>query len=189
EQRSMLVNAAGGEWSELDVSATQSENPWEQVEAPAKPPVVVNVSEVPPPAAAAAPVPFEAVPASEPVADEASADGDALRSAIVPAMFGGAAIAAGFAIWQWRVREDEVDAWNSDECLKNGQTRLENCGGHQSAYQSAQTWAWVAASTAVALSAGAVLWMVLDQPAKAEAQAAANGCVPGALAVSCRMKF
>jgi tetratricopeptide (TPR) repeat protein len=186
EERTLALQAEGGQWSDLDLSAArgpESKNPW----------VLVAGSAPVPPKAAAQPQLTAAVPAApeaappEPVAAEAPESDRGFHDALVPALFGGAAIAAGFAIWQWAERESAVDDWNSDACLDDGGTRAENCAGHKSAYESAQTWAWVAGGTALALSAAAVT-LLLIEPGDRTRETAAR-CDAGVLALDCRVRF
>jgi hypothetical protein len=190
EERSLKLQAEGGQWSDLDLGAAQqneSSNPWvlvtpAPVAAPAQPAPVVAEAPVAP-----KPAPLELAPLEQPSAPETSAQDDTLRDTLVPALFGGAAIAAGFAIWQWAERESAVDDWNSESCLQGGGTREDNCAGHKSAYESAQTWAWVAGSTALALTAGA-LTLLLTAPGDEPRDSGAR-CSAGALALQCSVRF
>jgi hypothetical protein len=188
EERSLRLDAEGGQWSDLDLSAARRQeqsNPWVLV-APAALAAPAAPVASGPPLTAATPPALEPVP-PPPAARDAPESDHTFRDTLVPALFGGAAIAAGFAIWQWAERESAVDAWNSDACLEGGGTREENCAGHKNAYESAQAWAWVAGGTALALSAGAVTLLLLspgDEPSETGAR-----CSPGALAVNCRVRF
>ena len=172
EERSKQVEAEGGQWSDLDVSGGPRKgqaNPWAVAPASTAP-LAVEPPAPPEPAVLAKPEHrFE------------------LRDALVPAAFGGAAIAAGFAVWQWSVRESEVDDWNSEDCLDGGRTRAQNCAGHKSAYESAETWAWVAGGIALALSAGAITLLVIDT-GDGERDSGAR-CSAGVLALGCRVRF
>jgi hypothetical protein len=169
DERSTKVQAEGAQWSDLDVSPGRAKaqvNPWA----------------IAPEAAEPSPRALEPIAPEQPAADDFS-----LRDALIPAAFGGAAIAAGFAVWQWAEREAEVGAWNSEGCLDDGHTRAENCAGHKSAYESAQTWAWVAGGVALALGAGGVALLLAD-PGN-EARDTGARCTPGALALHCRLRF
>jgi hypothetical protein len=102
----------------------------------------------------------------------------------------GAAVTGGLAIWQWSERESEVEAWNSDDCLRRRRTRRANCGDHEDAYQRAETWGWVAAGATVALSAGAITLLLLNQQTEEQRpHAGLPVCVPGPAGFACRMAF
>ena len=101
---------------------------------------------------------------------------------------GGAAVAGGLAVWQWQVRESEVDDWNSDGCLKGGRSRRANCEAHEQAYVRAERWAWVAASATLALSGVAVALLLSSRDESAPNQTRAQ-CLPGPVAFACRVDF
>jgi tetratricopeptide (TPR) repeat protein len=167
EARSWSVVASGGQHSELDVRPP--------------PPAAEPVAE-------AAPPPPELLAPIAP-ANEGSPTG--VPNFVAYAAIAAAAVTGGLAIWQWRERESEVDAWNSDSCLKGRRTRRTNCGEHQDAYQRAETWAWVAAGATLALSAGAITLLVLNGREEKQQPMAAGRpiCVPGPAAFACRVSF
>jgi hypothetical protein len=106
------------------------------------------------------------------------------------AAFAGAAVTGSLAIWQWQMRESEVEAWNSDECLRRRRTRRANCGEHEDAYQRAEAWAWVTAGATVALSAGAATLLLLNRRGQEHRPETARPiCVPGPGAFACRVSF
>lgn len=104
------------------------------------------------------------------------------------AALGGAAIAGGLAIWQWRARESEVANWNSDGCLQGGRTRRTNCEASERAYGRAERWAWVLGGATLALSGAAVVLLLTSSDERAPNQAKTL-CVPGPAAVACRVSF
>jgi hypothetical protein len=209
DARTLTLLAEGGHWSELDLTTLRiaarqpPPNPWHASAAvPLAPEAEPDPAPVPPAATANAPqpsAPRRAPSAAEPTwsresvapvaTPEPTADGsDDLTTVLVASAFGGAAIAAGVSIWQWRLRESEVSSWNSGACLSGGRQRRENCASHERAYENAERWSWVAAGAAVALTAGGAALLWLDSEEDAERDVAAR-CVPGALALSCRVSF
>jgi hypothetical protein len=112
-----------------------------------------------------------------------------ISNGVAYAALAGAAVTAGLAVWQWTERESEVEAWNSENCLRGGRTRRANCGDHEDAYQRAQTWSWVAAGATIALSAGAITLLLMNQGEAERPRAALPVCVPGAGGFACRMAF
>jgi len=205
EPRTLTLLAEGGHWSELDLTTLRiaarqpPPNPWHASAAtplasePEPEPAPPAATAEAPPAPRRTPIAPEPTWRREPVAPVATTEPDADRSddlttVLVASAFGGAAIAAGVSIWQWRLRESEVSSWNSGACLSGGRQRRENCAAHERAYGNAERWSWVAAGAAVALSAGGAALLWLDGEEGAERDAAAR-CVPGALALSCRVSF
>jgi tetratricopeptide (TPR) repeat protein len=166
--RRYQVEARGGERSELDVS----------------PPAAASIAQSAQSTSDAAPIrlaieaPVHTWPRS------------GIPNVVAYAALGGAAVAGAIAIWQWRERESEVDAWNSRDCLRNRRTRLANCSEHQDAYETAETWAWIAAGTSLALAAGAVTLLVLNRRTEEKPEIAKTPvCVPGPGAFACRVSF
>jgi tetratricopeptide (TPR) repeat protein len=196
DERTMTIHAEGGKWSDLDlgsmrVRGKRDVNPWLQsaTATPAPDPPLPRPAQriaTRPPRILAAPAPAEPAPVVD--ATPRSKSGDGLQIILASAAIGGAAIASGFAIWQWRSRESEVDVWNSRKCLDAGLSRRENCGSHERAYKSAERWTWVAASTALVLTAGAITLFVVGGSEEAERHATAH-CGVGALAISCQGSF
>lgn len=166
--RNYRVQARGGERAELEVA----------------PPSAASTPHAPEPPVLTAPLPlaFDAPVRKSPPTG--------VPNFVAYAALGGAAITAGLAIWQWRERESEVDAWNSRECLRSRRTRLANCSEHQDAYETAETWAWIAAGTTLALTAGAVTLLVLNRRTEEKPEtASAPVCLPGPGAFACRVSF
>jgi hypothetical protein len=164
--RSWSVRAQGGNTSDFDLSPP--------------PPAAVVAAEAP----AAPPVELAVVPP----ASERTPTG--ISNVWAYAGFAGAAVTGSLAIWQWGERESEVEAWNSDECLRRRRTRRANCGEHEDAYQRAEAWAWVTGGLTVALSAGAVTLLLLNQRGEEHRPGTARPiCVPGPVAFACRVSF
>jgi hypothetical protein len=163
--RSWSVQAQGGRTSDLDLTP---------------PPALVATEAPAPPIEPLAPVP-EPSNAGTPTG---------IPNVVAYAGLAGAALTGTLAIWQWQVRESEVDDWNSSSCLRRGRTRRANCGEHEDAYQSAEAWAWVAAGATVVLAAGAVTLLMLNRRGEEQQPTAAGPiCVPGPAAFACRVSF
>jgi hypothetical protein len=140
----------------------------------------------------------EAVEAPPPIAAQAELEPARLRerpatgipNTVAYVALATAAVTGGLAIWQWSERESEVDAWNSDDCLRSRRTRRANCGAHEDAYQRAEVWGWVAAGATVALSAGAVTLLLLNGASEEQQpRAALPVCLPGPVGFACRVAF
>lgn len=195
DTRSLTLRAEGGHWSELDLRTLRvaarepPSNPWHaSVEVPLEPePAHAAVPATPagtPPAPESEWLRASAAAATEPRTERS----DNLTAVLVASAFGGAAIAAGVSVWQWRVRESEVSEWNSGSCLDRGRSRRANCAAHERAYETAERWSWITAGAALALSAGASTLLWLDG-SEDRAHDAGARCIPGALALSCRASF
>lgn len=175
ETRSWTLAARGGRRSEFVFGREPERNERHDINAASEP------VEVPPPIAAA----HRAEPAP---AKEKPATG--VPNIVAYVALATAAVTAGLSVWQWSERESEVDAWNSDDCLRRGRTRRANCGAHEAAYQRAETWGWVAAGATVALSAGAVTLLLLNGASEEkQPRAASPVCVPGPIGLACRVAF
>jgi hypothetical protein len=207
EVRAFEIEAAGGQWVDFDLDPPApsgsppppiaGHSPWVDREpekpAPAAAPApvftqprVVRIAPTPKPPPPEAPVRSEPISAPEP--ESPTSPERVIPRVLGYAALGSAAIAAGISIWQWREREAEVSSWNSDACLDGGRNRRDNCARYERAYERAETWSWVMAGAAVALSAGAVsllVWMDDDD----HDEAAHTRCVPGAALVTCQVRF
>jgi hypothetical protein len=173
--QSWSVRAQGGERADLDLAGA--------LPPPSEPLPVRPSPELESPAAETVPLPAEAAATVETRAR-------VVPDAVVYAAFGGAALTATLAVWQWGERESEVDDWNSDRCLERGRRRRDNCAEHQRAYERAETWAWVAGGATLVLSAGAVTLLLLNDNAEERPPSAARPiCLPGIAALACRVSF
>jgi hypothetical protein len=201
DERTLTIHAEGGKWWVLDLATlrvtadTSRPNPWASAARlqPTAAPVGAHVVRVAPPSPAARPTrPVEhaliSPPESTPLAEPDASDG--IRTVILSAAIGGAAIAAGIAIWQWRVRESEVDAWNGETCLDGGHSRRENCGSHERGFESAERWMWVATGATALLAGGAITFAILggSKGEKSEQETTLR-CGASPLAISCRSSF
>ncbi len=167
EIRNLKLAARGGQRSEFALGP-QAHTAPEEVEAP--PPIAATAE-------------LEPAPANEQAAS-------GVPNVVAYVALATAAVTGGLAIWQWTERESEVDAWNSDDCLRRRRTRRANCGAHEDAYQRAETWGWVAAGATIALSAGAVTLLLLNGSSEEQQPRAASPvCLPGPVGFACRVAF
>jgi hypothetical protein len=100
---------------------------------------------------------------------------------------GGALLGVGIGVAALVVRNDAVGRWNSDACLANGRTRLENCGGEQDTavtIGAVSVAAWV---TGAALAVTSVVLLVTAPSSAGRARAGRFGCGigPGDVGVTC----
>lgn len=130
-----------------------------------------------------------ALEAPEPRRETQKNGGSGLKTAFASAAIGGAAIATGFSIWQWQIREAEVDRWNSANCLAGGNSRRENCGAHERRYENAERLMWITAGAAVVLAGTGITLLVIGGSGDKPEEATAIRCAPGALGVSCGGSF
>jgi hypothetical protein len=217
-ERTMLITAEPGTWSELDVGAMRVRpdksrpNPWNDDAPQPSPlagaglqpdlepdPVADAMLRPPPPMAAAAPAgvspPVRPVYTPRRAAFEASATGETqksggsgVRTAFASAAIAGGAIATGFSIWQWQIREYEVGRWNSAACLAGGNSRRENCGAHERRYENAERLMWITAGAAVVLAGTGITLLVIGG-GEDKVDETAIRCAPGALGMSCGGSF
>jgi hypothetical protein len=200
DERTMVVHAEGGTWADLNVSAlrvsgvVRRPNPWADPQTTSASTDRPTTQRAPQPAArpplmAAADRPEPEPPVAGAPDSKAGLD-DGLHTALVSAAIGGGLIATGFAVWQWRSRESEVDAWNSALCLSSGRSRRANCATHERAYKNAERWTWVAAGTAVLLTGAAItLLLVAGVNDDAAERATTLRCGAGPLAFGCEGRF
>ncbi len=88
----------------------------------------------------------------------------------------------------WTIRQSAAATWNDDaQCLKPGETRVQQCGTYLDTANGASALEIIAFSAA-AVSAGIGVWLLLH-PAPASASAADAWCSPGPLGVTCAGAF
>jgi hypothetical protein len=100
---------------------------------------------------------------------------------------GGALLGVGIGVAALVVRNDAVGRWNSDACLANGRTRLENCGDEQDTavtFGAVSVAAWV---TGAALAVTSVVLFVAAPSSAGRSRAGSIGCGigPGDVGVTC----
>ncbi len=93
------------------------------------------------------------------------------------------------AVTAWQIRETYAARWNSAECIRSGQTRIQVCPYDFSGGQDAGTVAWVSGVTALVTIGGAVTSWILQDPGPAAPTSVGLVCGVSGLGAACSGSF